>query len=351
MRRLKNVSSKIAARLRVVATEQGYDFADLRRHYQLMNFEVMVAQKRVNELEHSKILQLYELPAIFKSVHNQVAQEGLSFIFDDFGDYVALCSTSPTLATAISHYVNCRVLMGTCDDVRLIREGHSISVIYECGSAQSEAAGQAWIYLIMLADLVQSFSVGEPFKISIGLKNENIDIVDGAVVANLADLTLGNTENSLSLTTSRLDEYEWSRNDFLHQLYAKKVHAEMRDLTISRSYSQHVSEMVCEYLYQGDRPEILLSVLCQRLHVSRATLHRKLAEEATSYSQILSCVRKNEATRLLGSSQKNIIEVSQLLGFSNVSSFNRFIKKHFDTTPSAFKSRLLSDSRDNTSKH
>ena len=73
------------------------------------------------------------------------------------------------------------------------------------------------------------------------------------------------------------------------------------------------------------------------VHMSLRTLQRKLAEENTSYKEILEETRRELANQYLRQGYLSVSEVTYLLGFSEPSNFARAFKRWTGRTPSEFR--------------
>ncbi|WNC74204.1 helix-turn-helix domain-containing protein [Thalassotalea psychrophila] len=76
--------------------------------------------------------------------------------------------------------------------------------------------------------------------------------------------------------------------------------------------------------------------LAQNLGMSVRTLQRKLADENNSYMEIKDTVRQRKATFYLEHTEKNINEVAEKCGFSEMASFTRAFTRWTGTTPSRY---------------
>ena len=85
----------------------------------------------------------------------------------------------------------------------------------------------------------------------------------------------------------------------------------------------------CQLPRQGSSIERV----CQALHVSRATLYRRLKQEGTSFTELLSSLRKARASQLI---QQGLpaFAISDELGFKDVSTYHRACKRWFGMAPS-----------------
>jgi len=80
-----------------------------------------------------------------------------------------------------------------------------------------------------------------------------------------------------------------------------------------------------------------LEALSYTLHTTPSTLSRRLREENTSYQQIKDAIRRDIAIHHLTTSTIPISEISELLGYQDVSIFHRAFKKWAGVTPGAYR--------------
>ena len=73
--------------------------------------------------------------------------------------------------------------------------------------------------------------------------------------------------------------------------------------------------------------------VAQHLGIGRRTIHRRLASEHETFSNILDTVRRELADRYIKEGKRSMTEVSTLLGFSALSGFSRWYRRqHGETT-------------------
>jgi AraC-like DNA-binding protein len=77
-----------------------------------------------------------------------------------------------------------------------------------------------------------------------------------------------------------------------------------------------------------------IELAAQHLGVDRRTVHRQLAREGQTFSEILDSVRSELAVRYLQDKRRPLSEVSVLLGFSAPSGFTRWYRRRFGVAPS-----------------
>lgn len=100
------------------------------------------------------------------------------------------------------------------------------------------------------------------------------------------------------------------------------------------SISARVREVLVTQLSKGDpRREAVASALC----MSERTLQRRLAEEGTSFAELVDQVRREAAERYFAHSGYSATEITFALGFSDPSNFYRACKRWFGRPPSTMR--------------
>ena len=117
---------------------------------------------------------------------------------------------------------------------------------------------------------------------------------------------------------------------------ARQVARYLERLTEERSIvlSDKVSELIVALL-----PDGVCSVerVAQHLGMDRRTLHRRLAAEGVTFSGILDDRRRDMAASLLTTSDRPLQSVADLLGFSSLSAFAHWFRRHFGQSASAWR--------------
>jgi len=121
----------------------------------------------------------------------------------------------------------------------------------------------------------------------------------------------------------------------LHDRYAGERLARLeKDRTSIRARESIVKRLPAGDPVRGD--------VARELCMSERTLQRRLAEEGTSFHQIVDDARRELAQRYLNQPQLGLAQVASRLGFTDRSTFSRACKRWFDLTPSEYRSRRQS---------
>jgi AraC-like DNA-binding protein len=100
------------------------------------------------------------------------------------------------------------------------------------------------------------------------------------------------------------------------------------------SMSETVAALILRLLPQG---ECSVDRVAQHLGVDRRTIHRRLAAEGKSFTQLLEAARREVAIWQLKHGRQPLGEVTTLVGFSSLSTFSRWFRQAYGIQPSEFR--------------
>jgi AraC-like DNA-binding protein len=112
--------------------------------------------------------------------------------------------------------------------------------------------------------------------------------------------------------------------------------------TLASRQTSKLSDSVRECIYV-----MLPSGLCsadsvaKRVGVDRRTLHRHLAREGQTFSSIIDSVRAELAARYIGSGDRDLASIADLLGFSARSALSRWFRSQFGCSVSEWRTTQL----------
>ena len=124
-------------------------------------------------------------------------------------------------------------------------------------------------------------------------------------------------------------------NAELARLNDQVVVSHLAKLGLDR-FARKLQLLLVEALPQGEPSE---SDVASRLGTSVRNLQRRLADEGTSYKEVLDDTRRQLARSYLAEARYSISEIAYLLGFGAASSFTRAFRRWEGTSPSEFQAR------------
>lgn len=120
--------------------------------------------------------------------------------------------------------------------------------------------------------------------------------------------------------------------------YLKKVNSVPRDN--SASYK------IKEYLLSLEKLHVTKKDIANALHMSERTLTRHLEKEGTNWRRFISNIRLEKAQGLLTDSNKTLQQISDTVGYANVSSLSHAFNKYKGLSPTEYRKECLSMNSD-----
>ena len=122
---------------------------------------------------------------------------------------------------------------------------------------------------------------------------------------------------------------------------AKSCEDACRKLLIQMEIEEDLTSRICHLLLSkpGEFPK--LGVIASRLSMGTRTLRRRLKGLDTSYQKILDDVKKELAIEYLQSTNLSVQEISDLLGYSEVTNFRRAFVKWVELSPYQYRRQLF----------
>ncbi len=151
-----------------------------------------------------------------------------------------------------------------------------------------------------------------------------------AIAASLpCPIRYSQCENQLRFPVHYLNKKLKQANAASFQLAKTQCEQNLQELTTLDPLKNRVKALLsADLLLPPD-----LVTLAGHCHLSTRSLKRKLAEQGTSYNQLLEEIRKEAALLLLSEQKLSVKEVAQRLGFSSTTNFSRAFKKWTGHTP------------------
>ena len=119
----------------------------------------------------------------------------------------------------------------------------------------------------------------------------------------------------------------------LQGVFLRKVNAMNEAFRKAQGFSERITNFLLASAYLGVPT---LDAIAANLNVSSRSLQRKLREEGVTYQQLTDSIRKSLALHYLESGQYPVKEVSCILGYNELSAFNRAFRRWTGTTPVSY---------------
>lgn len=255
---------------------------------------------------------------------------------NSFGLLSYLPSTSDTLGSALAE--GCRY-SATHSDIRIfeihveeevtsveltssmMRQSRDFQVFGLCSVAVS--------ILRMLGER-SSFTSAE-FTGRPPASTESLERIFGAIPR------FGSIRTCFCFPTELLKEPLISADPWLHQVLLDKANLEVGNYQRTKSLARHLE--VC--LTNSDLRQVSLSRSAQGLGISKRSLQRSLAEESTTFREVLDAARGQQAIELFTRHGKSLRQAATLLGFSSMAAFHSAFKRATGTSPGLYRRSAL----------
>ncbi|MGV6820298.1 MAG: AraC family transcriptional regulator [Parvularcula sp.] len=139
--------------------------------------------------------------------------------------------------------------------------------------------------------------------------------------------------NAIRFQRSWLDVKFDRANAYAFNVFSDRANDLKAQLEQKHDLRSQIETQLVADLHRGTSD---IDQVARRLGMSRSTLYRHLKEEGVTFAQILDELRRRISMDYLSSGKASIKETAFLVGFSEVSSFNRAFKRWTGMTPKKF---------------
>jgi AraC-like DNA-binding protein len=119
----------------------------------------------------------------------------------------------------------------------------------------------------------------------------------------------------------------------MEHMAEQELEQALRELQGRRNVSDQVRDLIADRLQQP----LSLEQVAGKLHMSMATLNRKLKQEHTSYQHLKDELRQQQARHMLRTNDLTIDQIAEQLGYSDASNFTKAFKAWTGMPPSVYR--------------
>ncbi|WP_250656936.1 AraC family transcriptional regulator [Alkalimarinus coralli] len=145
--------------------------------------------------------------------------------------------------------------------------------------------------------------------------------------------------NSVSVETAVLKTKVYSSDPYIFRYLLKKIEEIAERLLVNVPLKRRVFDYVVKQLPYGV-PSV--ADVAKAFNMSPSTLKKHLNQESANFTEICDEVRKGVAVKMIAVRKKPLKEISNYLGFSNSSTFNRAFKRWTNMSPSEYRQKKQS---------
>lgn len=155
------------------------------------------------------------------------------------------------------------------------------------------------------------------------------------------NITFSNHKNCLTFHQKILTMPIISSNHLLKDIVKSKAKVALEELNSATSIHNKVSLLLKELI--NNQQPISVTIISDRLNMSRQTLYRELKEHNTDFKSLFDLTRKEQAAILLRSHSESIDTISIKLGYKDNSSFYKAFKRWYGQPPALYRQQFINN--------
>ncbi|MVM40273.1 helix-turn-helix domain-containing protein [Spirosoma sp. HMF3257] len=244
---------------------------------------------------------------------------------------------SRTIGEAITHAAAFAHLITDVLTMEVNRTGQSFKIQFVPSMASQEGSS---LVFRQLMDFFMAFTLHEvdglilqkiqPTAVMLPVEQVNLPEYERVLRCS----TIQNATDYLLEFDSRYwDEPILTADYDLQAVLLRKVSVLDEAYSNAKPLSERITNFLLANAYLGVPT---LDTIAANLNVSSRSLQRKLQEEGVTYQQLTDSIRKSLALHYLQAGQYPVKEVSYILGYNELSAFNRAFRRWTGTTPVSY---------------
>lgn len=264
-------------------------------------------------------------------------QFGQQFRVDGHGLISDAALSAPTIGTALKTFIDFFPIHQNNTRTALVQHGNLLRIEYQILDAKIwERRQDAELTIAMFWNLLNHAFGSSLYVEEICFEHPGRDII-AVERAFGAPVFFGADTNSISVRANGLDQPMPGSNlktfsEILEELRQRVRLADSIDLKVM------VCGVIRKLLPEG-YPSV--EIVAQSLNLARWTMQRRLAEHGVSFSDCVNLVRSKLAIMYLSDPHLSISNISDLLGYSELSAFLRSCRRWHGAAPEQLRQRYI----------
>jgi AraC-like DNA-binding protein len=345
----KTASVSLIKRLVYSLLQIGISWKDITQYTGIIESELIVADGRISGLQHYRLLSLLNL----RSKNLAWAVNGNNFInhlffskdtvlkifSEDNYSFLVLCLSCESIYDALTYYIRYRGLIANLDEVAITIGTEQSFIDFRYEYPEFNCNFVSVINFIFIKSIIDTYTENtEILKISTTLSFD----------ANLAlifkywgfNVKWSEKEDRMHIDNDVIYRKNKNYNPLIFLLSKQRVETDYQNVLCDNSFSHQVEIIVGRHIDNNEiqyNESVVMDEICSRFSSGRSTVYRRLASENTNFRVIETKVRLEKSIYLLKGTSRSLSEISQALGFSSQSSFNRFFTEKMGISPNRFR--------------
>ncbi len=180
-------------------------------------------------------------------------------------------------------------------------------------------------------------------KPSVLLKYSNI-FLEGELVSALHTFENGNDDNIIYLLETALHEFNRDGRSSIIEAYLTAIFGKLIKFytVIKSNFSQDTVLQILRYCADNYKDNITVGDIAASLHISRSCVsHIFSSRLSINFCDYINSLRIADAVQLLGHKNYSVTEISNIVGFSTIRTFNRAFLKQYGMSPTMYRKEFL----------
>ena len=301
--------------------------------FELINLtEQQLNQQKLVDIKHYQAL--YDHAKSCLHVNNLGFRYGQHIHTDRWGVLGQIIFTSPTLEVALANQRRYQSIAGSLGTPSFTIENNTVTLKWLPAIENSEQLAEELITSWIEFARRLTRSTTSPFHVYFS----HLCLTTPLEYQQYFDcpVTFNHDFTGLVISSKLLKSASSGANVELNKTLTKYA-----DSLLSEHSIQNPIEVTTDFIAtQLPYKKPSLQSLSLYLNVSERTLQRRLNELNTSFSELVDQVKKDIAINYLTHSQRSLNDIAELLGFSELSAFNRAFKRWQQTSPARYRKAI-----------
>lgn len=250
---------------------------------------------------------------------------------------VSIALNSVNLFEAVKHW--CRYTRLICDTDRLdLKENTDrISIVFSNLNPEDHCISMLEHDFAASIQYARKFTGDDIEPLEVRFTHAKPDYFEeyGRVVK--CPVLFSQTENAIVMDKRDMNKRIVTRDPHLHVTLKKHAEQVMKSQKQPETITKRVEKYFLKHLSNGT---INIDEAAFSLGMSRSTLHRKLKNEQTTFTQLLNTTRKRLSKSYLQQGL-NTVQITLLLGFSDPSTFQHTFRRWYGISPGEYRKNLF----------